>query len=96
MRYNAKTDANHAPIRDGLRELGMLVADVARMGKGFPDLLVGYRGRLILLEVKDGDKPPSARRLTNDEADFHAAWADYPVLVVLSLQDAIRQIEEAT
>lgn len=38
------------------------------------DLLVGYRGVNILLEVKDPAKPPSARRLTESEAGFARTW----------------------
>jgi hypothetical protein len=45
------------------------------MGDGCPDLLIGYHGRNVLLEVKDGDKAPSKRELTADEKDWHAKWA---------------------
>jgi hypothetical protein len=31
------------------------------VGRGVPDLLVGWRGTNLLLEVKDGNKPQSAR-----------------------------------
>lgn len=57
------------------------------MGKGLADLLVlNPRRKLILLEVKDGSKPPSKRKLTADQVKFHGAW---PVVVVTSPAQAI-------
>ena len=88
MRHHARTDANHAAIVDALRRVGAAVTSLAAVGHGVPDLLVSYRGQWIVLEVKDGDKPPSARRLTLDEA----AWCQQqhaPVWVVASVDDAL-------
>lgn len=39
-----------------------------------PDLLVGTRDRNVLLECKDGTKPPSARKLTPAQEAWHKAW----------------------
>jgi len=58
-----------------------------------PDLLVAFRGRLLFLEVKDGKKRPSARRLTEDEAAFARRFAGH-VFVVLSLDEAVGKIME--
>jgi hypothetical protein len=44
-----------------------MVQTLAAVGCGCPDLLVGYRGKWWLAEVKDGEKPPSARELTDAE-----------------------------
>lgn len=74
MRRAARTDANQIAIIKALRAIGASVADTSGAGSGFPDLVVGYRGRNWLLEVKDGRKPPSARRLTNDQEIFAAGW----------------------
>ena len=52
----------------------MSVADTSRLGGGFPDLVIGFRGITILAEVKDPSQPPCKRRLTEDEAKFHAGW----------------------
>lgn len=57
-----------------LRRCGASVQILSAVGKGCPDLLVGYRGKNYLLEVKDGKKKPSARRLTPDEEDFFLSW----------------------
>lgn len=44
-----------------------------------------------VLEIKDGSKPPSARRLTADEQEWHDAWCG-TVLTVYTPQDALEAI----
>lgn len=75
MRRAARIDANQGAVVAYLRNLGMSVCILSPMGKGIPDLLVGWRGLNVLLELKDGAKPPSAQELTGDERDWHAKWA---------------------
>ena len=74
MRRASNLDSNHTAVVLALREIGATVQSLASMHGGVPDLLVGYHGRNVLLEVKDGEKPPSARALTKDEAEWHATW----------------------
>lgn len=73
MRRAAKTDANHAEIARAFRRCGWWVVDCSRMGQGFPDLMIARAGRIELVEVKDGCKSPSRRKLTPDQVGFHAA-----------------------
>jgi hypothetical protein len=42
-----------------------------------------------LVEVKDSSKPPSARKLTPDEADFHAKWPG-EIFVIESVDDVLK------
>lgn len=93
MRTAAKVDSNHGEVMGALRRAGILAHSTAAMGKGFPDILAGFRGVLVLLEVKDGSLPPSARKLTKDEATFLATWPR--VYVVGSAEEAIRVVVEA-
>jgi Holliday junction resolvase len=74
MRRAAKVDDNHAEIRAAFRSLGAEVVDCSHVGDGFPDLLVGWRGRVLMVEVKDSRKPPSARKLTPAQTVFHVEW----------------------
>ena len=92
MRRAAKIDANHHEIVDALRRVGATVQSLAAVGCGVPDLLVGYCGRTYLLEVKDGSKPPSARKLTQDQIDWHAEWRGGDVYVVTSVTEALNAI----
>lgn len=73
-RRRARTDDNHAAMVRELRQLGYSVQSLASVGGGCPDLVVGHNGRNLLVEVKDGSKPPSARRLTDAERTFHEQW----------------------
>lgn len=91
MRTRARRDANHQDIREGLRKAGYLVLDLGAVGRGCPDLLVAGHGRMVLLEVKDGSKPPSARRLTPDEEAFHRQWGRHAI-VVTSLEEALAAV----
>ena len=85
-----RVDANQAEIVAALRDIGARVLDLHEVGKGCPDLLVEYRRALWLIEVKDGEKPPSKRRLTPAEEKFFLEW-DTPI-IVKSADEAIRYI----
>lgn len=91
MRHGRR-DKNHAAIRDQLRKVpGVSVADTGDVGGGFPDLVVGYRNRNWLVEVKDGSKPPSQRKLTPDQFSFFENWQGQ-VAKVNSLDEALELI----
>jgi len=94
MRRAARVDANHSEIVQGLRKAGCSVLDLSRVGQGCPDICVGFGGINLLMEIKDGAKSPSARKLTADEVKFHRGWSG-AVTVVNSLEDAIKQINAA-
>lgn len=92
MRYAARVDDNHSEIVRALERIGVYVIDCSHVGSGFPDLLCAYRGRWTLIEVKDGAKSPSRRKLTPAQTIFHAeAMAKgCKVHVAESVDDAIR------
>ena len=64
MRRRARVDNNHAEIVAALREIGCSVQSLASVGAGCPDLLVGYRGRNVLLEVKAPKGSATSDQLT--------------------------------
>jgi hypothetical protein len=82
-------DANHTAIVKAVTQCGARVLDLSRLGQGVPDLLIAYRGQLCLWELKDGDKPPSKRRLTPAEQAWHEHWQGAPVLIINSVDEAI-------
>ena len=51
-RRAARTDANQQHIIDALRKAGATVQPLHTVGAGCPDLLVGYRARNFMIEVK--------------------------------------------
>jgi hypothetical protein len=95
MRFFAhRTDANQPEIIAAFRKLGCTVAITSSLGNGFPDLVVGKPklAKVVLVEVKDEAKPPSARELTDAEKDFRDAWAG-AYAVVTSLADVVRVVK---
>ena len=92
MMRAAKIDANQDQIVTALRAAGATVQSLAGVGKGTPDLLVGYKGQTLLMEVKDGFKTPSARLLTEDQIRWHGSWKGGALAVVDSPDAALRMI----
>lgn len=91
MRRAAKIDDNQREIVDALRQAGCSVQSLAGVGKGVPDLVVGFRDRNFLLEIKDGSKSPSKRKLTPDEQNFHKMWKG-AVVIVENIDEALRAV----
>ena len=88
MRRAAKVDDNQPEIIAALRKIGATVQPLHSVGSGCPDLLVGFRGANFALEIKDGSKPPSARKLTQDQVDWHGGWKGQ-VAVVCNINEAL-------
>lgn len=76
----AKIDTTHAAVREALRNCGALVFDTSSVGRGFPDLVVQWRGQVTLIEVKT----PKGK-LTKAQVLFGLTW---PVTVLRSEADA--------
>ena len=89
-RLRTRRDANEPEVVQALRSVG---ARVRQMDKPL-DLLVGFRGAWYWIEVKDGKKPPSERKLTDEEAEFlEICRADgLPAFVVMEPMEALRAI----
>jgi len=83
MRRAARVDANQSEIVRALRRAGASVQHLHDVGKGCPDLLVGWRGRNFLLEVKT----PTGS-LTQDQDDWMQGWQGQAA-VVCSVSEAL-------
>ena len=84
MRQFARVDANQKEIMKALRSAGASVLHVHRVGRGegSSDLIVGFRGRNYLIEVKT---PTGAVR--EGQRDFASSWRGQYAIV--------RTVEEA-
>lgn len=91
MRYAAKVDANQHEIVRALEQIpGVLVLSLSSVGKGVPDLLVQVWRNLVLMEIKDGSKVPSKRKLRKLQQDFvNKGWR---VTKVESVDEALAAI----
>lgn len=89
MRRAAKVDANQAELVKTLRKLGISVAITSSAHDGFPDLVLGYGGVTVLAEVKDGNRPPSERKLTPRQVEFHGEFAG-AITIIETVEQAIK------
>jgi hypothetical protein len=81
---HGRRDANHAEIRDRLREAHISVFDAGDIGKGYPDLVCGFQGQNYLLEIKTQDG-----KLTPDQVEFIETWRG-TVHIVRTVEEALR------
>ena len=84
-KYAARVDENQAEIVDALRKIG---ASVYVIGKPV-DLLVGFRARTFLLEVKQKGK--ENRKDQQEQRDWMKAWRGQ-VRVVFSPEEAVQVV----
>jgi Holliday junction resolvase len=88
MKYARRADGNQADIVKALRAAGCKVIATHTIGQGFPDLVVDFKGRTILMEVKDPSKPKSDRKLTPQQKEFHDSWTG-PIFIVETIEEAL-------
>jgi hypothetical protein len=93
MRKRARTDSNHAKLIKQCRQIGMTVHSTHNVHDGFPDIVAGYKGVNYLFEIKDPDKPKSARKLTDDEIAWHTTWGG-SVNVIETIDDVLQIINK--
>jgi predicted RNA-binding Zn-ribbon protein involved in translation (DUF1610 family) len=90
-RLARRVDANHAEVRDTLREKGYSVLDLSGAGDGCPDICVGatIAGSPwnLFFEIK-----VAGGKLTPAQIRWHDEWQGQ-VAVITSADEAIRIIE---
>ena len=82
-----KVDTNQAEIVDALRKAGASVFDLHEVGRGLPDILVGYRNKNYLMEIKYKKGVLNAK-----ENDFFDNWQGQAI-VVYTAEQALRVIK---
>ena len=92
MRIAARTDRNQQEIVSAFRKFGCSVLILSQVGHGCPDILIGYRNKNALVEIKDGKKTASGKKLTQDEQKFHGEWRGL-VVEVHDLEDVINLVK---
>ncbi len=97
-KYNiSSTDANQPKIVEALRRYGAVVY-ITTCVKKFTDIVVAYNGKWYLMEVKDGSKPPSQRKLTPGEKEAlrKAESVGCTIHLVTTKEEAIQILKETT
>lgn len=92
-KYSAKADKNQPEIVAEYRRLGASAQHVHMVGKGFVDIVVGYRGFNELVEIKDPKQPMSKRKLNKEEQKWHDNWSG-TARVIETKEDVLAHILE--
>ena len=87
MAYKRKTDKNHFEITWALRSVGASVFSLHTMGKGCPDIIVGFRGFTYLMEIKT-----EKGTLTEPEERWINEWRGNEVAIVRTADEALEVI----
>jgi len=74
LKYARRADGNQPEIVAALRAAGAVVQPLHTVGQGVPDLLVAYRNRTMVMEIKDPTKPKADRKLTPAQQKWHDMW----------------------
>jgi hypothetical protein len=93
-----KIDVNQPQFVDDLELAGAQVRITSMIGEGFPDLLVCWRGKLFLVEIKNPEAasreqladPDHIGMLTPSQLKMRKAW---PIIVALSAEEALRKMD---
>lgn len=88
-----RVDENQKEIVQTLRKMGISVLILSDVGKGCPDLCLGYDGKCYLVELKNGNKSPSGQKLTEAEQLFFDNWRGN-VRVINSVDQALEFVNE--
>lgn len=92
-------DANHGEIVAAFEELGCTVADLAGVGGGCPDILVGFRGVDQLVEIKDVPGPKGGLKnrhvdLSDEQVEWHRGWYGLRPQVVRTTADVVQLVAD--
>lgn len=84
--YAKRTDVNQRIIVETFRSMGATVIDTSSLGKGFPDLVVGYRNQTLLVEIKKDNKA----KFTVQQLEFLTKWNGGTVARIENQEQAIK------
>ena len=86
-KWAAAVDENQKGIVKDLRAVGISVQSLGRVGEGCPDLLLGYKGRNILCEIKT-----SKGKLKANQEEWIETWGGEKVIVARTSDEIIEYV----
>ncbi len=69
-----RNDENHTLILQTVIDEGASAVSTSTIGNGFGDIIAAINWHTFMFEVKNPNAPPSKRRLTPAEKEFHRTW----------------------
>ena len=91
FRRAARKDGNHQDIAKLFMAYGFAVLDISQI-KHACDIIVAKGGITFAIEIKDGSKPPSGRKLTQGERLFMEYWKDKGLWRLVETEDDVKAI----
>ncbi len=92
VRCAGRPDHNQKEIVDSLVACGASVLVTSSIGGGFPDLVVGFRGKNFLLEVKNPTNWYGKRGFNANQERFNSQWLGGQPVIVRSTLEALAAI----
>ena len=80
-----RVDVNQKDIVHALKSFGATVVDLSGVGKGCPDLLVGFNNKTYLIEVKRDGKA----KFTPQQLQFNELWRGGMVVRIETIDEVI-------
>ena len=87
--YKKRVDENQSQLVNTFIALGASVLNLSRVGQGCPDLLIGYKNKSVLVEIKKDAKAV----FTEPQIKFMQNWRGGTVSRIDSVDAAIRLIK---
>ena len=91
-------DANHETIVREFMRSGADVVNLSTVGKGVPDILVGFAGFNQLVEIKlpsrEGLKPTRKTSLSLRQKGWHNSWRGRKPVVIRTHEEAESLLDE--
>jgi hypothetical protein len=73
MKRDARQDRNHNEVKDYFEDYGCSVLNIFQL-KNCADIIVAKNNITCIVEIKDGLKCPSQRKLSDGEIKFRDSW----------------------
>lgn len=94
MRYAARTDDNQAMLIATLEHCGYSVLPLHRVGGGAPDMLCGFGGQQLLVEIKSRNTRYGRAGLQDHQREWADAWRGAPPIVAYEAEDVIEAFNQ--
>ena len=85
-----RVDANQKDIIHALKTFGASIVDLSGVGKGCPDLLIGFKGKTYLIEVKRDSKA----KFTPQQLHFNESWTGGIIARIETVDEVIALLND--
>lgn len=95
MPHRKRKDINQKQIIEALNKLGASVINLSNVGGGVPDIIVGFRGLTIPIEIKNDSNWYGKKGLSTSQKTFRASWRGGEIYTANTIDDIINILQSA-